>query len=90
MEIQTLSPAASSALEAELAVLSSQLLALALQVLLDEGAVLPGCLVEESTMATVPRRSSRQRATASVAARTARAGRGRCGCCAGRNGAWRG
>jgi hypothetical protein len=47
MEIQTLSPVASSALEAELAVLSSQLLALALQVLLDEGAVLPGCLVEE-------------------------------------------
>jgi hypothetical protein len=47
MEIETLSPAASSALEAEIVVLSSQLLALALQVLLDEGAVRPGCLVEE-------------------------------------------
>jgi hypothetical protein len=46
-EIQTRSPAASSALEAAIAALSSQLLALALQVLLDEGAVLPGCLVEE-------------------------------------------
>ena len=47
MERQTRSPAASSALEAEIAVLSGQWLALALQVLLDEGAVLPGCLIEE-------------------------------------------
>jgi hypothetical protein len=37
MELQTLSPAASTALETAIAVLSSQLLALALQVLLDEG-----------------------------------------------------
>jgi hypothetical protein len=47
MERQPRAPVASSALEAEIAVLSSQLLALALQVLLDEGAVLPGCLIEE-------------------------------------------
>jgi hypothetical protein len=47
MELQTLSPAASAALETAIAVLSSQLLALALQVLLDAGAVLPGCLGEE-------------------------------------------
>ena len=52
MEIQTLSPAASSALEAELAVLSSQLLALALQVLLDTGAVLPGGLGEDERSTT--------------------------------------
>jgi hypothetical protein len=47
IELQTLSPAASAALETAIAVLSSQLLALALQVLLDAGAVLPGGLSEE-------------------------------------------
>ena len=47
MELQTRSLAASSALEAAIAVLRSPWLPLALQVLLDEGAVLPGCLVEE-------------------------------------------
>ena len=47
MELQTLSPAAPAVLETAIAVLSSQLLALALQVLLDAGAVFPDGLDEE-------------------------------------------
>jgi hypothetical protein len=90
MELQTRSPAALVCPRRPRSVPAEPWLTLALQVLLDEGAVLPGCLVEGRALdASVPPalphdgarplQVVRQQAPPSVAARTARAGRGRAG-----------